>query len=66
MSTCPSNQENFKGLTSVMLGAVFGPGNTHEDGGDSHGNIDNSDSYEGNSNEDRDDIGLFTSADNTE
>ena len=40
MSTCTSTQENFKGLTSVMLEAVCGPENIHKGGGDAHVNID--------------------------
>ena len=36
----------------------------HEEGGDAHGNIDDSDSDEGNSDEDGDDIGVFTLASN--
>ena len=39
MSTCPSNQENFKGVTSVILEALCRPKHIHEEGGDTHGNI---------------------------
>ena len=64
ISTCPSTQENFKGLTSVMLEDVCGPEHMHEEGGDARGNIDDSDSDEGNSDENGDDIGLFASVAN--
>ena len=59
LSTCPLNHENFKGVTSVMLKAVCGPEHMHKDGGDVHGNIYDSDSDEGNSDEDGYDIGIF-------
>ena len=65
MSTCPPTQENFKGLTSVIIEAVCGTEHMHEECGDAQGNIDDSDSDEGNSDEDWDDIGVFTSANNT-
>ena len=66
MSTCPSTQENFMGVTSLMLEAVCGPEHMHEEGGNCHGNIDESNSDEGNSNEDGYDIGVFTSAVNAD
>ena len=64
MSTFPSAQENFKGVTSVILEAVCGPEHMHEEGGDAYGNIDDSESNEGNSDEDGDEIGVFTLAAN--
>ena len=66
MSTCPSTQENFKGVTSIMLEAVCGPEHMHEEGGDAHENIDDSDSDEGNSDEDDNGIGVFSSAANAD
>ena len=64
MSTCPSTQENLKGVTSVIIEAVFGTDNTHYEGGDVHGNIYDSNSDEGNIYEDGDKIEVFTSAAN--
>ena len=64
MFTCPSSQEYFKGVTPLMLEAVCGPEHMHEDIGDAHGNIYDSVSDEGNSDEDGDDIGVFISTEN--
>ena len=65
MSTFPSTQAKFKGVTSVMLEAVCGTENMHEEGGDAHVNIYDSDSDEVNSDEGGDEIGVFTSTANT-
>ena len=65
MPTCPSIQENFKGVTSVMLEDVCEPEHKHEEGGDDHVNIDYNDLDEGNSYENGDNIGVFTSTENT-
>ena len=64
MSTFPSTQSYFKGLTSVMLEAVCGPEHMHEEGGDTHENIDERDSDEGKVYEDGNGIVLFTLAAN--
>ena len=42
MFTFTSTQENFKGITSVILESVCGTDHMHEEGGDAHGNIDDS------------------------
>ena len=47
-----------------MLEAVCGPEHMHEEGGDAHGNIDDRDLDGGNSDQDGDNIGVFTSASN--
>ena len=65
MSICPLTWENFKGVISVMLEAVCGSEHMHDEVGDAHGNIDDSDSDEVNIDEDGYEIGVFTSAANT-
>ena len=60
MYTYPFTQENLRGVTSVMLEAVCGPEYIHEEGGNSHCNIYDSDSDEGNIDEDGNAIGVFT------
>ena len=64
MSTCTSTQENFKGVTSLMIELVCGPEYIHEEGSDTHVNIYERDDAQGNSDEDGDDIGVFTSGTN--
>ena len=59
MYTCTLTQENFKGVTLVIIEDYCGPEHMHAEGGDAHGNIDDSDSNEGNSDEDGDYIGVF-------
>ena len=52
------------GVTSVMLEDVCGPAHMHEYGGNTHGNIYGSDSYEVNIDEDGGDVEVFTQAAN--
>ena len=66
MPTCPSTQENFNGVTSVILEAVCGPEQMHEEGGYAHGNIDDSESDESISDEYGGEIGVFTQAANAD
>ena len=66
MYTYPLTQENLRGVTSVILEAICGPEYIHEEGGNSHGNIYDSDSDEGNIDEDGNAIGVFTSVANAD